>query len=249
MPYGLYLSASGAEAQSRRMEIIANNIANVDTPGFKSEMAVMRARYAQDILDGNALAGDGSLPNMGGGVWLENTVTNFAPGPLKSTGSPTDMAIDGDAFFVVQRDGEKYLTRAGNFTFNEQGQLVTSQGYPVLSENGGPIAVNRDYPWRLEQGGVIAQEGLGRVPLMLRKPASLGDLAHAGENFFLPLARTKAVPAEERRVQNGFLEMSNANPTTAMLDMIQTSRAFEANINLIQNQDNMTGTLLDRALG
>ena len=248
MPYGIYLSAAGADAQAQRMEVISNNIANADTAGFKAEMAVLRARHAEDIELGNAQAGDGSVPNVGGGVFMEETVTNFAPGALKTTGVPTDMAIDGDAFFVVKRDREEFLTRAGDFTFNNRGELLTAQGHAVLSENGTPVTIDPTRHWQLEEGGVIAQEGR-RTHLMLRKPASLGDLVHAGENMFRPLARTKAVAPEERRVESGMLEMSSVNPTTAMLDMITTSRAYEANVHMIQSQDHMLGALVTRVLG
>ncbi len=107
MPYGLYLSAEGASAQSRRMEVLANNLANVDTVGFKRQMAVLQARAAEAIRQGFSELGDGSLDNLGGGVEVPETLTDFKTGTLKQTGIATDLAIAGDGFFVVQGDNNQ----------------------------------------------------------------------------------------------------------------------------------------------
>ena len=133
MPYGLYISAEGAQAQSRRLEVIANNIANVDTVGFKRDLAVMQSRYAEADQRGIASPGDGSLNDIGGGVQFHQTVTDFSPGPLRKTGNPTDVALQGDGFFVVEKGQDRMLTRAGNFRLTADGKLVTQQGYSVLA--------------------------------------------------------------------------------------------------------------------
>lgn len=250
MPYGLYLSAAGAEAQSRTLEVLSNNLANVDTPGFKREFAIVQARHSEAIQRGDEQAGSRSINDIGGGVNLQETVTDFSRGTIKQTGVATDLAIDdsdGQTFFVVERNGEKLLTRAGNFRFDATGQLTTPDGDRVISENGQPVAINPTLPWRITNDGVVEQTGV-RLALALERPRSLGDLSKAGANLFTPLADTLPADASQRKVRDGCLEMSSAKPTQLMMDLIKTTRAFEANVRLIQQQDSVIGSLVNRVL-
>src|SRR4051794_13731055 len=109
MPYGLYLSAEGANVQSRRLDVLANNMANVSTPGFKRDVALFQSRFAEAVQRGQVMPGSRALEDLGGGVKVLATETDFSPGPLASTKSPTDMAINGDAFFVVRHGGKDLL--------------------------------------------------------------------------------------------------------------------------------------------
>ena len=119
MPYGVYLSAAGAHAQSHRLKVLSNNLANVDTPGFKPQETVLQARFAELIEEGEVPPDLGGADDIGGGVTIGRSQTRFAAGPIKSTGRETDFAIDDDqSFFVVSRDGENTLTRAGDFLFD-----------------------------------------------------------------------------------------------------------------------------------
>jgi len=247
MSYGLYISAEGAQAQNRRMEVLANNLANVDTPGFKHQLAVLQARHTEAIEQGTDYPGSQTINDIGGGVYVQDAVTAFGPGVIKSTGIPTDMAIDGEGFFVVRDGGQKLLTRAGNFMLTGNGRLTTQAGQPVLAEGGAPIELDVGVPWRVLESGAIWQGGT-QTNLALEKPASLGDLVKVGQNLFSPLADTIPVPPAQRRVRGGYLEHSNVQPTLAMMQLIDASRAFEANVRLIQNQDNMIGTLINRVL-
>ena len=125
MPYGLYLSAEGAQAQNRRMEVVANNLANVDTVGFKRQLACFQARFTEAAEQGIELPGDGGLADLGGGVMLHDAQTDFSVGPLKHTRLPTDLAINGDGFFAVQKGKDVLLTRAGNFALDPRGPGVS----------------------------------------------------------------------------------------------------------------------------
>jgi flagellar basal-body rod protein FlgF len=248
MPYGMYISAAGAEAQSRRLEVISNNLANVDTPGFKRQLAVLEARHAEAITRGEDYAGSQSINDVGGGVSLRETLTDFSRGIVKPTGIPTDLAIDGEGFFLVEKDGKQLLTRAGNFRFSAAGRLQTQDGYAVLSDDGRPVRIDVGGPTpRLLPQGVLTQGDAGTV-LALVKPQSLGDLAKAGENLFSPLADTVPVAADQRRVLEGHLETSTVKPTLEMMDLIEASRAYEANVRMIQNHDQMIGSLVNRVL-
>lgn len=248
MPYGLYISAEGANAQSQRLQIIANNLANVDTVGFKRELAILQARYAEEIEQGLATPGSGSINDLGGGVQLRATKTDFSQGKLKNTGVPTHFAIEGEGFFAVEKDGTEYLTRAGNFRLTDGGQLVTQQGHAVLSDAGTPIIISRpNEPWSATSSGGISQAGTVQN-LAIVKPASLGDLVKSGENLFRPLADPQPVPVAERNVLDRHLEASGVQPTKEMIEMIEASRVLEANVNMVKTQDEMLSGLVNRLM-
>ncbi len=149
MPYGLYMSAEGAHAQATRLEVIAHNLANVDTTGFKRELAIFQSRYAEEIENGAADPASGTINDLGGGIRVLETRTDFAPGPLKHTGVATDAALRNEGFFVVSRDNELFLTRAGSFHVTAQGELVTQYGgrqYAVVDDSYAPIVLDQQAP-------------------------------------------------------------------------------------------------------
>jgi flagellar basal-body rod protein FlgF len=250
MPYGLYMSAEGAHAQSTRLEVIAHNLANVDTTGFKRELAIIQTRYAEEIEEGTADAGTGEISDIGGGVEVLATETDYAPGPLKDTGLPTDLAIRGEGFFVVSKDDEQFLTRAGNFLVNTRGELVTQYGgqqYAVLDDSMSPVVLDREAPWEFTVNGAVKQAG-ATTNLALVMPQSYGDLARFGENVFRPLAETVPLTQGERSVAPGYLEGSGVQPTSEMVAMIEASRLLEANLNMMQTQDEMLDGLINRLM-
>jgi flagellar basal body rod protein FlgG len=248
MPYGVYLSASGANAQSHRLQVLSNNLANVSTSGFKPEFPVLQARFAEMIDEGKVSPGLGGIDDVGGGVTIQPAVTSFDLGAMRKTGNDTDFAInEPNAFFVVERDGEQLLTRSGNFLFDSSGQMITQSGEAVLSSSGNPIRIAPNLPYQIQSGGRIVQGG-EQFELMLAKPKSFGDLSHAGGNLFKPMADFDLAAANDRPVTNGMLESSAVSPTGAMMELIEASRAYEANIRMIQNQDTVVGSLISRVL-
>jgi len=250
MPYGLYISAEGAQAQAQRMEIIANNLANVDTADFKRQLAVIQARHSEAIEQGEDTAGSNSINDIGGGTLLRQTLTDHSRGTLKHTGIPTDVAIDGEGFFEVARDGQRYLTRAGNFAIGSGGQLQTPNGYDVLSAGGGPLTIPAGALWHIQADGSIvdSQTGGAFAVLSVVRAQQPGDLVPRGANLFSSLSDTIPVAPGEANVRGGYLEVSGVIATTEMMEMIETSRAFEANLKVIQNQDSMIDSLLNRVL-
>lgn len=249
MPYGMYISAEGAAAQAQRLEVIANNLANVDTAGFKQDVATFQARFAEAIQKGQAHAGDRSMNDIGGGVKIIDVETDHSTGQFKQTGNDLDLAIAGKGFFHVQGDdGEQYLTRAGDFTLDTEGRLVTQNGHrPVLDQQGGEILLTPNVPFNFSSDGFISQAGSIRA-LGMSQPASLDELVKVGSNMFRPTGEVKALELQERNVRQGYLEMSGSNPVRQMMAMIETTRAFEANTRMIQNQDSMLGSLISRVL-
>jgi flagellar basal body rod protein FlgG len=253
MPYGLYLSADGATVQSKRLEVLANNLANVDTVGFKREMAVFKARESEALAQGLDTPGARGINDISGGVRFFETLTDHSIGPFDHTGNNTDLAIAGEGFFQIERDGQKFLTRAGNFSFDNLGQLLTQQGDRVLDSTGTPIVIDPEGgPVEIGSDGTVFQfDGGVRDPITevaIVRPASLGDLVKHGENLFRPLADVAIVPPDARRIRPGFIERSTTRATEEMMALIETTRMLEANVNLIRNQDQVIGSLVNRAL-
>lgn len=248
MPYGVYLSAAGAHAQSHRLQVLSNNLANVDTPGYKPQQTILQSRFAEMIERGDVPAGLGGADDIGGGVTIQQAQTQFGVGPIEATGRETDFAIhDDESFFVIQRGDQQLMTRAGDFLFDSQGRMVNQAGDRVLGSDGQPIQVEPGVPVQVGPQGRIHQGGL-RWELMLAKPKSMGDVSHVGGNLFRPLAEFDLVRPDERQVVAGSLEQSEVSPTSAMMELIETSRAYEANVQMIKNQDNVMGSLISRVL-
>ena len=248
MSYGLYLSAAGANAQSHRLEVLSHNLANINTPGFKPHMALLQSRPSQAIEDGTALAGSGTVDDISGGVGIKPTVTQFNQGAVRHTGNRTDLAInDNDSFFAIEHEGKQLLTRSGNFLFDSRGTLVTPNGDSVRSTNGSPITINPALSYEVSDDGAIVQGG-ARQQVLLVKPRALGDLSRVGENLFESLTPVSEVPNNQRSIVSGALESSAVEPTGAMMQLIEASRVYEANIRMIQSQDESMGQLIGRML-
>jgi flagellar basal-body rod protein FlgF/flagellar basal-body rod protein FlgG len=248
MYYGLYMSAAGAYAQGQKVEVLSNNIANGNTFGFKRELAILEARESEAIERGMAARGTRTQNDVGGGTWAGSTFTDFSPGTMQLTHIPTDLAIEApNAFFQVQRGDQKLLTRAGNFHLSNDGTLQTPLGDAVLSTDGEPIQLEPALPWRLLPGAVIEQGG-NRVELGLFRPHKLSALEKVGENHFRDRTKTSPVNAEDRRVRSGYLELSSVKPVEEMVELIAASRAYEANVRIIQQHDTATSELISRML-
>ena len=248
MPYGVYLSASGAHAQNHRLQVLSHNLANVNTPGFKPQEAIVQSRFAELIEAGEVPPGLGGADDLGGGATIQKAVTQFGVGPIETTQRETDFAIhDPESFFVVRRGDESFMTRAGQFLFDPRGRMVNQSGDQVLATNGRPIQIEPGLPYQIGPHGNVLQGGQ-EWEIMLARPKQLGDLSHVGDNLFKPLADFGLVPPGDRKVVAGSLERSAVSPTAAMMELIETSRAYEANVQMIKNQDSALGSLISRVL-
>ncbi len=209
MPYGMYISAEGATAQAQRLEVIANNMANADTAGFKQDVALFQSRFAEAIQRGQAQAGDHSINDIGGGVKVVGTETDYSPGELKRTGNDLDLAINGKGFFHVRGDdGQTYLSRAGEFQLDSDGRLVTQNGHRlVLDQQNGEIKISRDVPFEISNDGFIHQ-GSTTYAIGMSQPESLNDMVKIGNNLWQPTGTTQPLELKERNVRQGYVEMS-----------------------------------------
>jgi flagellar basal-body rod protein FlgF len=250
MIYGMYLSGQGAEAQALRQSVVANNLANGSTTAFKPEVALFKSHLPFDTLLGNAVAGPPGWEQQTGGVTLEGTATDYSQGSLKQTGGPLDVALAGDGFFQVNAGGQKLLTRTGRFSLNPDGEIVMSDmGHPVLGVDGLPIVVPPGMS-NIEvsvDGAVTVTDpggqrlGLGQFALV--NPETLTQLMKAGDGLYEPNGKLQTERADGQ-VRQGFVEESNTNPMLSTIELIESSRGFETNLNLIRHQDEMLGRLL-----
>lgn len=169
MVRGLYTSASGMMAQQYRMDVVANNLANVDTEGFKREIACLKAfpemRLARTDDDGVVLCPLGStdmrpyIGKLGTGVETNEVYTEFSEGSLKATENPLDFALEGEGFFAIQTPAGERYTRNGSFILDKDGYVVTKQGYRVLGEEG-PIKIKANNFMVDESGQVFVNRDL-----------------------------------------------------------------------------------------
>lgn len=267
---GIYTALSGSLAQSLKMDTIANNIANANTAGFKRDQQVFNEylnsfEKEQEVNTvPRNLASIESFYHMNGGdqaaVNAKGTFTDFSQGSLKNTGNPLDLAIEGKGFFEVLTPQGVRLTRAGNFTLNGTGQLVTKDGYPVLKapQAGAEAGANAaDAASRILQitgrevhisdtGEVIeGTDNLGQLSVVnALNPDSLQKIGNNNYGFKDNMA-PQLVQVTTPAIRSGFVEGSNVNIVQEMTDMITTQRAFESTQKAIHAYDSMADKLVN----
>jgi len=240
MNYGMYLSAASLQVGHLRMDVLANNMANINTTSFKPDVAVVRTRRPAPVelnLPSNLTIP--VLDDIGGGLSPDGTYTDFAQGPIVRTGQELDVALQGDGFFAVQVDDEVRYTRDGRFTRDREGYLATAaNGYRVLDDSGRPILlqpgdVTIDARGWVHAGGAEAALNI----IAFRNPSALRK---AGNNTFIAGDQAGAT-ASTASVNQRFLEGSRVEPTRTLVDMITAQRTYEASARLIQSSDSMLG--------
>jgi flagellar basal body rod protein FlgG len=253
MLYGLYHSAQGIQAQSFRVDVIANNVANAGTTGFKRDFALFQSHRPFDVENGTGSEPPGNQYALSGGVSTAQTATDFSTGPLVRTGSAYDVALAGHGFFQVTDGQQKYLTRNGQFSVTHNGDLVAQgSGMRVLSSKGVPISIPQETT-RIDiaDDGMLtatttdgSQTQLGKLALV--QPGSEGQLQKIGNSLYR--ANGDVSPAGgDLQVKQGYIEGSGVSPVSEMVEMIQASRAVEANVNMIKFQDEALDRLLQSA--
>ncbi|MGB0683140.1 MAG: flagellar basal-body rod protein FlgF [Magnetovibrionaceae bacterium] len=225
---GVILSRQGV--LRRKMDLIANNLANMNTTGFKGEK-MMFVEHLERSKGGETVFGDKVAY-----VRDVASVRDTTEGPFKQTGNPLDLAIDGDGYFAVQTPmGERY-TRAGNFTVDRDGQLVTQQGYPVLTDAGTPITfAPTDGEITITGEGIVNTRNgeIGRLRLVaFDDPYELRKIS--GQMFE---TEQVPVPTQEPRIAQGMLEQSNVIPIIEMTQMIEVSKSYQRTSRIIQQED------------
>jgi flagellar basal-body rod protein FlgF len=230
----IYKAGAGAILQQIRLEAYANNLANVNTTGFKADQPVFR-------FDPPEIASEavGNTPRLSPYALPLEYVTNFESGPLRKTSAPLDVAIVGKGFFEVQTpDGLQY-TRNGSLTINAEGELSTAEGWPIMGQ-GGAISIEASRVEINAEGQVVAD---GDVVGVL-KVVDFNDpsgLKKAGNSLFKDDgAASGMVNAEGYRIAQGTLESSNVDAIRTMTEIIETLRVFETYQKVIRSADEAT---------
>lgn len=242
---GLYTAATGMNAQAKKMDVISNDLANVNTTGYKKDDVIMSS--FQEVLV-SKVGGkdshytDGPIGKMSLGVRVDEVFTQFTQGSLIKTDGIADIAIQGDGFLVVNTPAGLAYTRDGKLSITAEGDVVTKDGYPVMGQDG-PISLGETF---ITEGGDLKISEQGEVKVN-GETIDVLDIANFEDTRLLQkidanLLQTDAprIPFEGKVIQ-GFVEASNVNPVTAMVDMISVSRAYEANQKMIQVHDNLLG--------
>jgi flagellar basal body rod protein FlgG len=205
----------------RKQDVVANNLANVSTDGFKAQHVFGKL-----------------IDNMGP---LAQASSDMSTGNLNDTGNPNDLAIRGDGFLVVQgENGERY-TRGGSFRIDDKHQLVNADGLPLLGEKG-PIKLG-DGPFTIGKDGEVTQKGAVVDRLRMETAPKGTELEREGNSLWVPPATRSVMKPETRDLRQGVLEESNVNSITSMIDMVAIQRSFAAVQKSIQELDKSNQTV------
>ena len=253
MPDALNVAKTGLNAQQERMSVISNNLANVNTVGFKRDRANFETLLYQDLRASGAQTSQNTqLPTglaIGTGVRIVSSEKLYSQGNIINTDNSLDMTIDGSGFFqVLMPDGQMGYTRAGNFSKNSTGLLVSSNGYPVepaitIPPNASSISISRDGIVSVGVPGQAAPAVVGT--LQIASFPNDGGLKPVGENMAMATGASGAAvvgnpgSAGLGKILQGSLESSNVNVVEELVNMIETQRAYEVNSKAINAVDGM----------
>ena len=253
----LWVARTGLDAQQTQLDVISNNLANVSTNGFKKGRAVFEDLLYQTLRQPGAQSSQQTqIPTglqLGTGVRPISTARVFTQGNIQKTDNALDLGIQGDGFFqVLLPDGTTGYTRDGSFTKDNQGQIVTSNGYPVqpnitIPANALTVTIGTDGTVTITQPGTAASTQIGNIQLATF--INSAGLQSIGQNLFLETAAsgtpTPNTPGSNGAgvVNQGYVETSNVNVAEELVTMIQTQRAYELNSKAVTTSDAMLARL------
>ena len=253
MDRSLYIAATGMEAQRINIDVIANNLANVNTGGFKKSRADFQELLYQNIKTAGAVSAEGTeIPTgiqIGLGVKPAAVQKIFKQGDFVSTGNDLDLVIEGKGFFQISTpDGEIAYTRSGAFKLDSEGKIVNSDGYAMepsitIPSNTLELSITSDGTVSVLQAGSNTTSEIGQIEIA--QFINPGGLKALGKNLFSPTGSSGDAatgnPGSEGlgAINQGFLEMSNVNVVEEMVNMIVSQRAYELNSKAIQTADEM----------
>jgi flagellar basal-body rod protein FlgF len=232
----------------RQMDVVANNVANVNTTGFKADKSMFEEYLMPGAHEDNFVGRDRRLSF----VQDRATFHDFSGGSTELTKNPLDVAIDGKAFLVVQTPAGERYTRDGSLQINPQGQLVTAAGNPVLGANGPIVFQQTDKEINIaDDGNITVLEGVNRIDsvrgkLRLVSFTQAQRLLKDGSNLYAAGEGGAAQPDLTSRVRQGFIEKSNVNAVTEMSRMIEVSRAYTQMASLLQQQSDMQKSAIEK---
>lgn len=242
---GLYTAYTGMLNEQHRMDTITNNLANVNTTGYKKEGATsesFRDVLALKIKDTTESPNTARrIGNMSMGVKTGENYVEFSEGPITETNNPSDVALLGRGFFLIEFTSKSGVTstkysRDGSFVVKTDGSLCTKDGDFVLDDGGAHIVLDPTKDFTIGGGGEIAQDGNVVATIGLTDFADYNYLKHYGENLFIPVEGATEIEPEAGMAQ-GYLEHSNVQVVSEMVDMIALHRQYDANQKVITTYD------------
>lgn len=234
MNSGMYSALSGNLAAMTRMDIISNNLANVNTPGFKKDKVSFEGLLSSATTPPavpQSMTADPILQK-------ENLFVDYASGPVVQTGNPLDLTIDGDGFFAVETPQGIAYTRQGNFRMSSEGTLVTADGYPVQGQ-GGAIRINGSRV-EIDSKGVVMVDGVEGATISMFDFPKPYAMMKTGAALFMPTDPQAAPQAATGQFRQGHLEGSNVETVSEMVQMIENSRYYEACQRVLLSFNDMT---------
>ncbi len=250
MGNGIFSAVSGSKAQGEYLDVIANNLANANTVGYKAD----ELRFGEHITKAKAETGgtspilDNEPPQESANLQKRSqiftkvlgTFTDWSQGGLRRTGNDLDLALKGEGFFKIQKEGKIFYTRDGQFKLGEDGQLQHASGDPVLDDGDSPIRVE-DGRIRIGEDGTVFQEDREVARIGVFTVPDKNAMKKAGSNLYEYQKERTAPPEEasETKVLQGHLERSNINPIREMVKMINANRHFDTINKAIQSYKSM----------
>jgi len=246
MIYGLYLSASGVLTNSYRQDVIANNIANSETVGFKKDLAMLQQRPTAAQQTGKWNQTNPLLEPIGGGLLAAQEAVDSRPGDVESTGNNFDVALQGQGFLAVSSQGKMHLTRNGQMIMDRAGRLVLSNNpsQAILDNKQNPIVLNSTAPTVIALDGTISQNGKPVAKLGLFNVNDPSRLRKEGGTL-MGIVDGEKLEEAQPNVRSGFLERSNVDPSTELTTLMDTQRQLEANATMIHIQDETLDKLVN----
>lgn len=241
MIYGLYSSAFGGKIEMTRADIIANNLANMDTSGFRKDFISFRERLSESMLKSLPPEMSDKVQNSlteGPVIYSTNFEKKNSNSKYKETNQPLDLAINGDGYFTVKKDDKVFYTREGDFTLDNDGFVCLPDGQSrLINVEGEEIQLNSTENLNVTREGDIIANGtqLGRIGIV--DFADPENLKKIGNSLIEYTGSNEALPAQNLNVQQGFIELSTVNPVEEMRDMIETNRLFEGNMRMMSLQN------------
>jgi flagellar basal-body rod protein FlgF len=213
-------AASGMRSRSESLEMLANNIANATSTGFKEDREFYGLYTAAEADAGSASPAP-ELPV------IERHWTNFSQGTLTNTGNPFDLALAGGGFFIAQSPGGALYTRNGNFRLSPSGQIETQDGYPVLSSDAKPILVDPSRPVQITPDGSVQQDGQLVAQIGVADISDPSVLSKQGQTYFRFSASQPPPQLAAPEIHQAALESANAQPAEAAVKLVGVLRQFE----------------------
>lgn len=217
------IAASGMRSRTESLELVANNLANTSTPGYKADGESYNLYFGESAWEGYRE----NRPPAGEMPMVERNWSDLSQGTLLDTGNMSDLALASPGFFVVQTSSGPLYTRSGHFRISKKGVLETREGYAVMSVGGQPVRLDPGKPFLISTSGQISQDGTAAGALQILDVDRVDALTKRGGTYFSVSSLAKTAPAKDPDVVQGKVESSNVESSSAAVKLVGVLRQFE----------------------